>query len=167
MLIHQYPHPLPYLTTIVKLTIQVRSFSTAGENFFLSCDPYGPNTTVSINITGVHPTLGLQIDSNTTSGRLVLLNCLKGTPSAKIKRWRSTLRNGNILEMDGEIVSTIKKIEEIIAEARRQQKSEIKITIATEERVPIHNDSGTPQLYFDQSNAIPAYLQEIKYEEEF
>ena len=135
MLDYQYQHPLPYLTTIMKLKIQQFGNFQLPEkiSFFLSCDPYGPTTTVSINVTGVHPTLGLQIDSNTTPGRLVLLNCLKGTPSAKIKRWRSNLRNGNILEIDGEIVSTIKKMEDIIAEARRQQQSEINITIATEE----------------------------------
>lgn len=52
----------------------VRSFTTAGANIFLSCDPFGPTTIISVRVTGAHPTLGFQINDTTTPGRLILLN---------------------------------------------------------------------------------------------
>ena len=64
-------------------------------------------------------------------------------------------------------MTTIKEVEKIVATARQQQKQDLQFTFATEERVAIHTDSGTPQLYFDQLNAIAAYLQKIKYDEQF
>ena len=149
------------------ITPTVRSFSTTAANLFLSCDPFGPTTTVTVRITGAHPTLGFQLDHTITQGRLTLLSCLKGNPSTNLKKWRSTLRNGNPIETNGQPVSILTHVENLITEARKQQKPYMKFTFATEERVSIHNDSGTPQLYFDQLNAIAAYLQEIKYDKEF
>lgn len=69
---------------------------------------------------------------------------MKGIPSAKIKRWRSTLRNGHLIQIIEEHVSTISQVEQIIAQARLQQKPQLLFTYTTEERVSIHTDSDTP-----------------------
>ena len=159
-------HPIPFEDNEID-TPKIKSFSTTGENIYLSCDPFGPTTTVTVKLSGVHPTLGFQLDTTKATDRLTLLNCTKGTPSAKLKRWRSTIRNGHLISINDESVTTMHHVEQIIATARQQMKPDLQFTFATEERVAIHTDSGTPQLYFDQLNAIAAYLQEIKYDEQF
>ena len=98
---------------------------------------------------------------------MILRNCAKGTPAHKIKKWRSILRNGNLNRINGKSVSSLIGVKAYIEDARKQQKSHLILTLATEERVPVHVDSGTPQLFFDQLNILAAYLQEIKLDEQF
>ena len=166
--------PVPYTdVNIVEcdpneiITPSINAFSSPLEDLYLSCDPFGPTTTTEIKITGVHPTLGLELEHQSHNGRMILRNCTKGTPAHKIKKWRSTLRDGNLLRMDNKPVSSPEKVKKIVQEARLQNKSTITLTLATEERIPVHIDSGTPQIFFDQLNALAAYLQEIKFDETF
>ena len=137
------------------------------EDIYLSYDPFGPTTTATIRVSGVHPTLGLELDFTDTSHRLILRNCAKSTPAHKIKRWRSTLRNGSLIRIDNKPTPTINDVEAIIEQARLEQKSHLTLTFATDEKVPVHVESGVPQLHFDQLNALAAYLQEIKLDETF
>ena len=139
--------------------------SSGLEDLYLSCDPFGPTTTAQIKVTGVHPTLGLELEEQSHNGRLILRNCAKGTPSHKIKKWRSTLRHGILLSVDDKLISNLSDVTTYIEQARHQRKSHLTLTVATEERVPVHTDNGTPQLFFDQLNILAAYLQEIKFDE--
>ena len=150
-------HPIPFEDNEID-TPKIKPFSTTYENIYLSCDPFGPTTTVTVKLSGVHPTLRFQLDMIEATDRLTLLNCTKGTPSAKLKRWCSTIRNGHLISINNESVTTMQHVEQIIATARQQLKPDLQFTFATEERVAIHTESGTPQLYFDQLNAIAAYL---------
>ena len=145
----------------------VHAISSQLEDLYLSFDPFGPTTTAEIKITGVHPTLGLELEEHKKNGRLILRNRAKGTPAHKIKKWRSILRHGNLLRMDDKSVSSISEVQAIIDDARAKRKPTLILTMATEERVPVHVDSGTPQLFFDQLNILAAYLQEIKFNETF
>ena len=139
-------------------TPTINSFSSPLEDLYLSCDPFGPTTTVTIKVTGIHPTLGLELEHQANNGRLLLRNCAKGTPAHKIKKWRSTLRGGNLLSINTKPVSNLDEIKHHIETARQQKQSTLSLTFATEERIPVHIESGTPQIFFDQLNALAAYL---------
>ena len=134
---------------------------------YLSCDPFGPTLTMPCRVTGVHPLLGLQLDDTNMNGRFILRHCEKGTPSAKIRKWRSTLRNSNLVRINDIPVSSKQDVQNMIEKARQSQRPELELTFATEEKVSMHPEHGTPQLFFDQLNTIAAYLQEMKYNETF
>lgn len=140
----------------------VRSFSNVTKDIYLSCDPFGPTITVPCPIRGVYPLLGMQLDDSNVKRRLYLRHCEKGTASARIRKWRSMLRGGVLLAMDDIPVSTLKEVQTIVERVRSEKKSEINLTFGTEEKVSMHPDYGTPQLYFDQLNVIANYLQDIR-----
>ena len=122
---------------------------------------------MEVTTKGTHPTVGLQLDDNAINGRLYLRHCEKSTPAARMKKWRTNLRNSNLLRINDVQVNTIDQVKQVISQARTDGKLTLNLTFATEERVPIHPEHGKPQLYFDQLNAIAAYLQELKYDDEF
>lgn len=64
----------------------IHAFSSTLEDLYLSCDSFRPKTTAEIKITGMHPTLGLELEEQSENGRLILRNCAKGTPAHKIKK---------------------------------------------------------------------------------
>lgn len=121
---------------------------------------------MEIQLKGEHPTLGMQLDDRNMHGRIKLLHCEKGTPAYKMKKWRSVLRNSNIIEVENQPVATIAEIQDLIRKYKSQGKPNLTCTFATEERVTIHPTLGTPQLYFDQLNIIAKHLYECKTEEE-
>ena len=119
---------------------------------------------MEIGTNSTHPTLGLEIDARNMRGRLKLINCAKSTPAHRMYS-NSTLRNSNVLEVEGEHVESIKALMETISKAKLSGKSSIKIIFAIEEKVSIHPQEGTPQLYFDQLNTIAEHLHEIETED--
>lgn len=146
---------------------RINSFTSTTEYLYLSNDPFGPTITVPIMVRGDHATLGLQLDTRNEKGRLILSHCEKSTPSHRIKKWRSTLKGGNLIKIEGQDVTTIEDVRKHIENARNVKKEEIQLTFATEERVPIHTVHGVPQIFLDQLNNIGNILHEMKYEEEF
>ena len=137
--VHQSPSPIsPNATTIPYDSNEinqpaVHASTSELEGIYLSYDPFGPTTTTTIRVNGVHPTLGLELEANDTKDRLILRNCAKSTPAHKIKRWRSTLRHGNLKKIDDKATSTITDVKTIIEQARQQQKSQLTLTFATDE----------------------------------
>ena len=59
------------------------------------------------------------------------------------------------------------QVKNIIQQSRLEKRSELQLTFATESKVSMHTEHGTPQIFFDQINTIAAHLQDIKYDEEF
>lgn len=139
------PIPVSYEPHEVSPTI--RSVSSPTHHIYLSDYPYGPTISIDIDVRGTHPTLGLSLDDRNMEGRLILTHMERSTPGHRIKRWRSTLRNSNLLRTDKEPVSIIQEVKDIIAQAKAEQKSTFSLTFATEERVSIHPDEGIPQIY--------------------
>jgi len=62
------------------------------DNFFLSTNPFGPSTTITVSVKGTHAALGLHLISNQDTDRIILESCAASNPAARIPRWRSTLR---------------------------------------------------------------------------
>ena len=160
------PVPIPYTNDEINKPT-VRSYTDRLGDLWLSHDPFGPTLTMEVTTKGTHPTVGLQLDDNNINGRLYLRHCEKRTPAARMKKWRTNLRNSNLLRINDIPVSTLEQVKQIVADARANKTPNLLLTFATEERVPIHPEHGTPQLYFGQLNTIAAYLQEPKHDEEF
>ena len=110
-----------------------------------------------------HPTLGL-ITEDTAKG-LMILRCEKSTPSAKIPQWRRTIKGGYIRAINGDPINSrddlIQKIKTI-----GPQHSHIVCTIAAIQPVPIHPDTGVPQLHFDQIRVIDQHMHSVRYDEQ-
>ena len=169
--VHDLPEPSP--TQVAErpefipfhpdeITPTIHSLDIKSEGIYMSSCPFGPTIEIEVSTKGEHPMLGFEIDDRNMKGRLTLLNCTKSTPSHRIPRWRSTLRNSNIIEIDGTPVSTIQQLKQLISDARQRMKQHIIVKFATEERISIHPQNGTPQIYFDQLNVIAKHLHEIK-----
>lgn len=56
----------------------------------------------------------MQIDDTNVRGRLYLHHCEKGTPSAKIRKWRTTIRDGILIRVNDKPVTTKQQLIEII-----------------------------------------------------
>ena len=160
------PTPVPLAEDEIEQP-KIHSYTDRLGDLWLSHDPFGPTLTMEVTTKGTHPTLGLQLDDNNVNGRLYLRHCEKSTPSVRMKKWRTNLRNSNLLRINDVTVTNDNDVKQIISQARQDKIPTLKLTFATEERVSIHPEHGTPQLYFDQLNTIAAYLQEMKYDEEF
>ena len=88
-----------------------------------------------------------------------MIECKAGTSAARIVKWRSQLRNGFITAINGTPVNSIKDIQQLIKEGRKNPT--LTFDIATIHQQDIHPQLGTPQLYHDQMNIIAEHLWEI------
>eukprot|EP00555_Chaetoceros_dichaeta_P008477 CAMPEP_0198259538 /NCGR_PEP_ID=MMETSP1447-20131203/8695_1 /TAXON_ID=420782 /ORGANISM="Chaetoceros dichaeta, Strain CCMP1751" /LENGTH=192 /DNA_ID=CAMNT_0043946949 /DNA_START=628 /DNA_END=1206 /DNA_ORIENTATION=- len=57
------------------------------EKFFLSTNPFGPSTTISISVKGTHAALGLDLISHQDTDRILIESCAGSTPVSRISRW--------------------------------------------------------------------------------
>ena len=71
------------------------------------------------------------------------------------------------MKIEGIDVTALEEVKESIRRARSEKKEEIRLTFATEERVPIHTEYGVPQIFLDQLNNIGNILHEMKHGEAF
>ena len=161
------------IAPIIK-SMKVQSSTTSNEpvisdipielpyNIFFSTDPYNNHLKHTVEITGTHKTLGLDLKKDVYTGRLQLQACIPGTPVAHIPKWRSQLVNSTLLKVNDVPVSTISEVEKIINKMRQHNKNTVTITFGTIEKVPIHPSYGVPQIHFDQLNVIAHHLHELK-----
>ena len=102
---------------------------------------------MTVQTSGVHPTLGFQLDTTKAKGRPTLINCMRGTSSAKLKRWSSTLRNVHLIQINGESFSTISQVEQFATEERVNILQEIKY-----DEIFLDDDLDTPILHLLKKN---------------
>ena len=128
----------------------------------LSPDPYDNTLRIQLPLRScLHPTVGLEIDMCPRRNRPILKNCLKGTPAARIARWRSTLRNAYILSVNDIPVNNLSDITELIKKAQ-DFGNPIDVVFGTMEKHSLHPQHGTPLVYFDQLQLIGKHLHDIK-----
>ena len=135
------------------------------ENLILSENPYDNTVTVECKVKGSDLMLGLELDETTYLNKVVLIECKKGTSSARIPRWRSQLRGATILEINGTQIQRKKDVEMMIEQSKKENMKTIHITFATSKRVNIHSQRGIPQLFHDQLNILSTYQQELRKKE--
>jgi hypothetical protein len=83
-----------------------------------SSDPFGKSFPETINVSGIHPTLGLVLHYDVDRHRCQLIKMDLGTPSHRLPQWKSRLRSAYIFSIDTMSVHTIAGISLIISEAR-------------------------------------------------
>ena len=138
------------------------------QNVTLSTNPFGPSIIIECKLKGNHSTLGLTLDETSMENRLTLMHCEKGTPAARIPRWRSELRGAVLAKVNNVKVQKIEDVERTI-EALKGTLSEkarkdqiVKLEFMTVHKVSIHPQKGIPQIYYDQLNIIAAHQLEMK-----
>ena len=149
---------------------QINSPHPEYDNIVMSTNPYGPSLTVQYKVKGNHDTLGMEIDDTSMVNRLTLLNCLKGTPTARIPKWRSQLRGAQLVKIDNielqSIADVIRTIREFKENRSDKKMSVIDLEFVSIEKVAMHPQKGIPQMYFDQLNVVANHHLELVEEAE-
>jgi len=131
-------------------------------NLDLSSQPFDAFHHRHVPLRGDHPTAGLKLAMCDVYGQLKLVSCLPSTPAARIKKWKSELRNGYLTEINGISVASLSDAHNIIAKARQAGEPTVKCTFAVFAKSGLHSPTGNAQLYLDQMNVIAKHLWDIK-----
>ena len=120
----------------------------------LSGDPLGPCFDESIPIGGLHVLAGLHITYDDARGQLQLLSIEKGTPAARIPRWRTRLRHAYILGINNVDIATTADLTQAISVLRSNGDITCNLRLTFDDVKNTLSVSGLPQLYFDQLRDI-------------
>ena len=113
-------------------------------------------TTVQIRRIGDHPTLGLEL-KNDDKGPIIT-HCKRGTPAAKISKWRQILKGAILYSVDNFEIYNDVDIKKII---KKSTNSHVTIRVIPPTPTDIHPDTGLPQLNFDQFVHLASCHQQI------
>ena len=113
-------------------------------------------TTIQIQNTGIHPTRGFQLKQD-EYGPLVT-QCLRGTPAAKIPNWRHTIKGSTIHSINDQL---IKNVDDVIALFASVDTKMITLKVIPPNPTTVHDDTGLPQLNFDQFINVAAHHHDI------
>ena len=157
------PHLIPpddYLPSSERV-----STATIGEllhpfNITLSPDPYDNILTRVISTSSDHPTRGLKLKMCPKRNLPIIVECEKGTPAAKISKWRSTLKGSYLLAINDIQVSSITDVENAF---RTPLSSNVSLRVGHIDKIAMHPDEGIPMLYFDQLQMIAGHLYDLKH----
>ena len=122
--------------------------------------------THEIKLDGKHETLGLNLITCPQRNLPKLQLCIKGTPSARIPKWRSTIKHSYIHSINHQRITSVNQVVNLIKRFRQQNAPKVQITFATLHKTAVHPEKGVPQLYFDQLRSISNHISDIKYNEE-
>ena len=116
-------------------------------------------TTVIIQNRGNHPTLGLQLQNDDRGPKI--MNCLHGTPAAKIPKWRQTLKHSILYAINDVTLTSLSDVKQIMATCND---TSLNLHVISPTPVDIHPDTGVPQLNFDQFTHVANIHQDIIHE---
>ena len=100
-----------------------------------------------------HATLGLHLRDD-----LTVLSCIPGTPAAKIKGWRQTIKNSTLHTVDGHKVMTLDDVKQHLASCS----DTVILQFKTSSQPTLHPETGTTQITFDQFISIAEHHQSIR-----
>jgi dUTP pyrophosphatase len=93
--------PIIHRTTAPTMEQIIQEDGIAPPSIWLSGDPVHHRMDITIDIKGLHPTLGLLTKQmEPYHHRLQLIDTAKGTPAHKLPRWRSILKRAIILSVN-------------------------------------------------------------------
>ena len=98
----------------------------------------------------VHQTAGLVLEEK--DGRVFIRNILAGTPCAKIPRWKTRLRNTNIVGINDNPISSIADAETLIANLPQTTRGTCRLLVTASELRDGLTNEGIPQVSLDQLN---------------
>ena len=113
-------------------------------------------TTISIPNTGQHITRGFQLVQDEYGP--IVKQCIRGTVAAKIPKWRQTIKGSTIHSINGTL---IKDTDDVISFIKSTTADVLHIKFIQPQPTAIHEDTGLPQLNFDQFVTIASHHQDI------
>lgn len=154
----------PITAAAAKLDCNMQLSFEVPYDLILSNDPYDNHTSRMIDLWGKHPTLGLALEWSEGKGRARIMDIEKGTPAARLQRWRSELRGGYISTIGNKEIKSLSHFKEIVENLRENDEiKSTKLAISTITKQNLHPQEGIPQIYNDQLNVIAQHLWEMKY----
>jgi hypothetical protein len=134
--------PFAVIATIAMSDIDRNNSATVT----FSTDPFGPSFSETILVSGIHPTLGLDLHCGVDRHRCQLVNMYPSTPSHRLFQWKSRLQSA----IDTMSVQTVADVRLIIYEARLSKSTSVIIAFTKYDAPNCLSAVGFPQLYFDQ-----------------
>ena len=99
-------------------------------NIFLSTDPFDDVITVTVKDFGAHDTMGMVLAQCEHRNRPRLRDIIPSQPCSRIKNWRSTIKNGYIVQIEEHITTTIEEVKVAIQQSQVLHLDVIQIQIA-------------------------------------
>jgi hypothetical protein len=121
-------------------------------------DPFGPSLPETIPVSGIHPSIGLEIRHDMDRQRCQLVAMMPGTPSHRLPQWKSRLRHAFLLSFDTTAVHTTSDVHQAIALARQAAQTYVVIVFTKDEAKNNLSAVGLPQLYFAQQRVMKAHI---------
>jgi hypothetical protein len=119
-----------------------------------STDPFGPSFPETIVVSGINPTLGLDLHYETDPHRCQITKMDPGTPAHYLPQWRSCLYHDFILSINQTpvhtTVDTLQTIVKAFAKACQLDNITIFVTLTKDDAPNCLSAAGLPQLYFNQ-----------------
>jgi hypothetical protein len=114
--------------------------------FTFSSDTFGQSFHETINVYGIHPTLGLVLHYDVDRHRCQLIKMELSTPSHRLLQWKSRLCSVYILSIDTMSVHTIADIDLVISAARASSRPSIVVVITRDDAPNCLSAVGLSQL---------------------
>ena len=114
-----------------------------GHTFEETFDYMGSATTV-------HPTAGLVLEE--IDGRVFIRDISAGTPCAKIPRWKTRLRNTNLISINDSPISSIDDVKAHISTLPHTSRGLCRLIVTASELRDGLTNEGIPQVSLDQLN---------------
>ena len=101
-----------------------------------------------------HHTLGLIFECHTDNNRIILTSCIASTPTTRISRWHSTLRQSILVAIIQIPVDNITDVSTRITALRSFGTATTTITLIPKKHINICPDINMPQIHFNQMNVM-------------
>ena len=101
-------------------------------------NPFENYTRRTIQIKGDHLLLGFNLGACITRNIPQIVDCAKSAPATPIPQWRTELKNGYIIAVDNNKVTTIDQVKDQMTKIREKGCTEIDIQIATFAKIVMH-----------------------------
>ena len=141
-------------TTIAQTSNDIHSSSACD----IQMDWHRPifTTTAQLLNQGNHPTRGLVFKQDEYG--LLLTQCIRGTPAAKLPNWRFNLKGSTLHSIDETVIKNIDDVTDFFSNSTNKT---FTLKFIQPKPTDIHEDTGLPQLNFDQFLNVAAHHQNI------
>ena len=135
-LIEKFPFQNNYAASAASAQVQ-----PTGHDISFSDDPFDNKMDIVIERKGNHPTLGLDLVMCPDREQPRIIGCNKGETVGKIRKWRSTIKDGYVLAVNNEHITTISEIKQYF---QKPDNDNVIITVGTMKRQSLHPQTGVP-----------------------
>jgi hypothetical protein len=123
-----------------------------------STDAFGPSFPGTILVSGIHPTLGLDLHYDINIHHCQLISMAPGTPSHRKFQWKSRIWSAYILSIGMMSIHTVADVRLVISEALSAKRTSIVIAFTKDDAPKCLSAVGFPQLYFNQLHIMRGHI---------